>query len=382
VTICRTAPAGRPALAARYSRGVRVLFASTQGAGHFNPLVPFIEAYGRAGHDALVVGPPTLDAREYPFRRGEQPPDDVLGPLWDGMPAQPPGQGDVIVVGVIFARLNVDAMLPTVRAAIEDWLPDLVVREPSEFASAIAADELGVPHVRVGIGLATVEEHALAFASPALEERRPGLTARIAASPYMTCFPASLDPAPWPVRRFRDPALDETPGPLPDWWPGDERPLLYVTFGSVAAQFPPAATAYARALEAASDLPVRVLLTVGVGAELELGEPPPNVHVERWVPQADVLGHAAAVVGHGGSGTTLGALAAGLPLVVVPLFADQPPNAARVAIAGAGVAAPMDGIRAGVERVLGDPSYRAAAERIADEMQRLPPVDDAVRLLA
>jgi UDP:flavonoid glycosyltransferase YjiC (YdhE family) len=41
---------------------------------------------------------------------------------------------------------------------------------------------------------------------------------------------------------------------------------------------------------------------------------------------------------HGGSGTTLGALAAGLPLVVVPLFADQPVNARRVAAVGAGLA--------------------------------------------
>ena len=76
-----------------------------------------------------------------------------------------------------------------------------------------------------------------------------------------------------------------------------------------------------------------MLLTTGT--DLDLGAVPTNVHVERWVPQADVLAHASVVVGHGGSGTTLGALGAGQPLVVVPLFADQPNNAARVAIASA-----------------------------------------------
>lgn len=357
---------------------MRILFASTQGAGHFNPLVPFLEAFRRAGHDVLVVGPPTLDVKDYPFRPGAGPPEEILGPIWAGMDSIPPGQGDVVVIGTIFARLNVEAMLPTARAAIEDWQPDLVVREASEFASAVAADELGVPHARVAIGLHAVEEAALAFASPGLEERRPGLVGRIASSPYLSCWPESLDPATAPVQRFRDPATEAEPQPLPDWWPGDERPLVYVTFGSVTAQFPPAAVVYGKAIEAVADLDARVLLTVGVAAEVELDGVSPNVHVEKWVPQADVLGHAAAVVGHGGSGTTLGALAAGVPLVVVPLFADQPWNAARTAVVGAGVVAPMDGIRAGIERVLADGSYRAAAGRVADELRGYPPVDDYV----
>ncbi|HEU5263782.1 MAG TPA: nucleotide disphospho-sugar-binding domain-containing protein, partial [Gaiellaceae bacterium] len=91
-----------------------------------------------------------------------------------------------------------------------------------------------------------------------------------------------------------------------------------------------------------------------------------------------VLGHAAAVVGHGGAGTTLGALAAGVPLVVVPLFADQPWNAARVAAVGAGIVAPVDGIRAAVERVLGEESYAAAERRVAAEMREHPHVDEYV----
>ena len=48
--------------------------------------------------------------------------------------------------------------------------------------------------------------------------------------------------------RFRHPAADADSEPLPDWWPGDERPLVYVSFGSVAATFPPAAQVYSAAL--------------------------------------------------------------------------------------------------------------------------------------
>jgi hypothetical protein len=356
---------------------MRVLFASTQGAGHFGPLVPFIEASQRRGHEILVVGPPTLDARGYPFRAGAVPPPETLGPLWERMPSLPPGQGDVVVVGVIFARLNVEAMLPALTDAIEEWRPDLVVREVGEFAAAVAADVLGVPQVRVAVGLAQVEEGALAFAAPGLEERRAGLTERIAASPYLTCFPETLDPAPFEARRFSDLAPAAEPPALPQWWPSAEGPFVYVSFGSVAGSFPPAAPVYEKALEAVSELPVRALLTTG-RHEFELGPVTANVHVEQWVPDGDVLPHASVVVGHGGSGTTLHALAAGCPLVVVPLFADQPQNAARVAVVGAGVVAPIDGIRAGIERVLRDDRYRGAAMRIAAEMRALPPVDHAL----
>lgn len=357
---------------------MRILAASTQGAGHFGPLVPFLDAALRLGHEVLVVGPPTLDPRSFPFRVGEAPPEEVLRPVWDSMPQQPPAQGEVVVVGHIFARLNVEAMLPTVRAAIAEWLPDLVLRESSEFASAVAADEFEIEHARVAVGLHTVEEGSLAFASPALEERRPGLVARIANTEFLTCWPESVDPRSGGVRRFREPLTQVATKPLPDWWHGDDRPLVYVTFGSVAAQLAPTAVVYERALEAMTEIDARVLLTVGVGANLELTRVPPNVHVERWVPQADVLGHAAVVVGHGGSGTTLGALAAGVPLVVVPLFADQPWNAARVAAVGAGIVAPVDGIRAAVERVLGEESYAAAARRVAAEMREHPHVDEYV----
>jgi len=125
------------------------------------------------------------------------------------MGSLPPGQGDVVVVGVIFARLNVEAMLPTLSEAIEEWRPDVIVREAAEFASAAAAELHGLPHVRVAVGMAQVEEFALALSAPALEDRRFGLVAQIAESPYLTCYPASVDPAPFEVARFRDPGVLE-----------------------------------------------------------------------------------------------------------------------------------------------------------------------------
>lgn len=354
---------------------MRVLFTSTQGAGHFGPLIPFIDAARRGGHETLIVGPPTLKARGYEFTPGASPPDELLGPLWGRMPSLPPGQGDVVVVGQIFAALNVDAMLPKLEQVFEEWRPDLVLRETAEYASAIAAERYAVPHVRVSTGVALVEEATIAVAAPALEERQPGIVRRIMDSPYLSYFPAGVDPSPFPVSRYRHPATEATPAPLPDWWPADGRPLVYVSFGSVAATFPPAAQVYSAALAAAAELPVRVLLTLG-GNELDLDDIPSNVHVESWVSEPDVLAGAAAAVGHGGSGTTLSALAAGCPLVVVPLFGDQPSNAVRIAASGAGVAASIDRIGERVRLVLDRAAYRTTARAMADEMRTFPPVDD------
>ena len=114
---------------------------------------------------------------------------------------------------------------------------------------------------------------------------------------------------------------------------------------------------------------------------------PANVRVERWVPQADLMPHVAAMVCHGGSGTVTMGLAGGVPMAVVPLFADQPWNAERVDAVGAGIAlgrgpeAAIAGMREAVVRLTGDPAYRASAQRIAAEMRALPPVDAAVGIV-
>jgi MGT family glycosyltransferase len=153
---------------------------------------------------------------------------------------------------------------------------------------------------------------------------------------------------------------------------------VYVTFGTVIGYLQDAPDRFRAALDAVAALDVRVLMTVGRKLDRGLlGDIPANVHVEAWIPQRDVVGEAAAVVCHGGSGTVLGALAAGVPVVAVPVFGDQFSNGQRVAGAGAGLvveAAPR--LTRAVTEVLSNPGYRVAAARIATEMRRQPAVDD------
>jgi UDP:flavonoid glycosyltransferase YjiC (YdhE family) len=386
---------------------VRVLFASTRGTGHFNPLVPFIEASLRGGHEVMVAGPPPLAEQVaragYRFWEGAVPPEDELGAAWGRVPTVSPDEANAIVIGEIFAGLNVRAMLPSLLAACEEWRPDVVIREQAEFASAIAAERHGLRHARLSVSLAPLDQMGLELAGAHLDEQQPGIADRIWSSPYLTYLPAALEdpavPRPPAIHRFRDPAATAPGEPLPDWWHGDSRTLVYVSFGSVTGTMPHAEALYAAVFEAAAEIPARVLLTVGSrDVDIDaLGPAPANLHVEPWVTPADVLPQAAAVVSHGGFGTTLGAVAAGLPLVVVPLFGDQPHNARRVEEVGAGISlwpdpsAPPEAVRSGIDpaglrdaitTVLEDPSYGRTASAFAGEMAALPPTDAAMDAIA
>ena len=144
---------------------------------------------------------------------------------------------------------------------------------------------------------------------------------------------------------------------------------------------------FGRVLAGLRELPIDVIATVGRGLDPgRLGPQPANVHVAAHIPQAVVLAHCDLVVSHGGSGTVVGTLAAGLPSVVLPMGADQPHNAARCEALGVGRR--LDALRAtpemigeAVVAVLREPGYRAAADRIRDEIAALPGPEHAVDLL-
>jgi MGT family glycosyltransferase len=125
-----------------------------------------------------------------------------------------------------------------------------------------------------------------------------------------------------------------------------------------------------RAADALGQLPVHALVTTGPAVDPAVIRAPQNVSVRRWARHADVLPHCSAVVTHGGHGTVIKALAAGVPLVIAPLGRDQPDNAARVIHAGAGLrvrkTADIATLRRAIARVLDDRHYQDAARRMAE----------------
>ncbi len=365
------------------------------------PLANVGRAIQRVGHEPMVLVPPALaqtaERTGLRYRVGDEPPRALIEEIWQRVRAGPPEAVVGLIDRELFAARCTEMMLAPARELRNTWRPELVVREPCEYASAIAAHEAGIAQVQVGISLAAIEFRVRAMVAPIIDRFAPGVSAAIASSPYLSSFPPSLDPSPWPdTRRFR---LSPAPsaGAIKRC-SGGELPLVYVTFGSVLGHLPEAIGVYRAALEALAGLPARVLLTVGRATDIaSIGPVPANTRVEQWVAQDAVLEQAALVVCHGGSGTTFGALAAGVPLVICPLFADQPQNGRAVQDAGAGIVLPgyedaaggvrtlgpehVGPLRESIEEVLNAPAYRRAARRLAAEIADMPTLDELVKPL-
>jgi UDP:flavonoid glycosyltransferase YjiC (YdhE family) len=380
---------------------MRVLFSSTRGTGHLQPLLPYARALRRQNHEVLVAGPEELSAplRSAGFAHAAfgHPGDAALSPIWARLRGIPNEEALVIVAREIFAGLNAQTALPRLLETIDTFRPDVIVRDSVEFAAVVAAESRGLPHVAVQVHVSFVEERLTSFAVEPIDALRqqaglaPDGGASLHNEPTFSAFPASLDDPSVPTRlrapmRMRmiddEPTSDKSP-----WIKADgNKPLLYITFGTIVGSTPHVRSIYRTALDAVADLPVHALLTTGHGLEPDvLGAIPENVQVEAWIPQRDILPHAHALVCHGGSGTVLGALAAGVPMVITPLGADQPDNAQRVAAVGAGLALPAPDahtLRAAIEQVLADPELRRGARRLADEMASMASIERAVDALA
>jgi MGT family glycosyltransferase len=151
------------------------------------------------------------------------------------------------------------------------------------------------------------------------------------------------------------------------WSATDPRPLVLVGFSTT---FQNQAAALARVIDALRDLPVRAVVTTGPAIDAAALPSAANVHVCASAPHSVLLQDASAAITHCGHGTVIRALAAGVPLLCMPMGRDQNDNAARVVHAGAGVrlapTAAADSIRASVQQLLATPRYRDAARRLGE----------------
>ncbi|WP_237481573.1 glycosyltransferase [Lichenibacterium dinghuense] len=189
-------------------------------------------------------------------------------------------------------------------------------------------------------------------------------------------------------RRAPPPAL-RLCGPLrlpePRIWDAEPgRPDVFCSLGTLQGARRPVFEAVASACHRLG-LP----LTIAHGGRLDAAAAaglPGRPRVESFVPQRAVMRASSAVVTHGGLNTVLDALAAGVPLVVVPLAFEQGAIAARVERCGAGVVVPLRrltaaSLAAALSTVLERPGYRARAEALRDEIAAAGGVDRAADLV-
>ncbi len=392
----------------------RYLFALWEGAGAVPPVLSVAGALRRRGHDVRVLADPVLrpeveaagaehvDWTRTPHRVDRSEASELFRD-WEAR--TPLGALARVRDRLMFGRAA--DVAADVRAELDRRPADVVVAETALPGAILAAEGAGLPSAMVfttvyplplpgrppfGPGLAPMGGpvgrardgvlEALSRAgwnrglAPLNEARREHGLPPLAnamdqyqrADRVLALTTAAFDTGDAPLPKghvHTGPRLDD-PSWVAGWTPppGDD-PLVLVGLSTSRQGQVPLLRRIASALGA---MPVRAVLTTGLGVDPPDVPAPANVQVVRSAPHSQVLPHAAAVVTHAGHGTVIKALAEGVPLVCLPMGRDQLEVAARVRTAGAGVVLPPRAkeprIAAAIGTVLADPSYREAAGRM------------------
>jgi MGT family glycosyltransferase len=403
------------------SPSLRFLLPTWEGGGNVPPELGIARRLIARGHQVHVLADPTVSDgaaaagctfspwRRGPHRTSHDPAQDLLKDWESNNPL-------VMLQRVrdrFIAGPCADFAADTAEA-IEDFGPDAVVADAFLFGSIIAAQAVpipvalvvtniwimptrGAPPIGPGFALAkTVLGRTRDAAMLALVNRlfRAGLPpvnsarATYGLAPLSSFYDQALtadrilvttspafDYAAGSVPanvRYVGPILDD-PSWVEPWtspWPeSDGHPLVLVGFSSTYQNQGPLLRLVVEALSA---LPVRAVVTVGQMLDPDEVPPAHNVAVVRSAPHTQVLARASLVVSHCGHGTTIKTLAAGVPMVCIPMGRDQNDTAARVVHHGAGLRlspkASVTEIRKTVQKVLADPSFRTNASRLASSI--------------
>jgi UDP:flavonoid glycosyltransferase YjiC (YdhE family) len=388
---------------------MRILFTVQPSTGHLHPLVPVARALTARGHEVAVCSSPSFRGEVEAFGLSHR--DAGLDWItsdhstWGSFPPMPPpGPEFGAFVVTVFADISARHMVPDLLAIAEDWSPDLIVREAMEYGGCLAAERLGIPHASIGgNGYSAVDSPDVHYF--------PG-NRRLVAEPLARHREAfGLGPDPDNLMPFRHLHLCFTPpawdgsdvqrpanthflrhanatkpeASVPPWVHSlPDRPTVLASLGTVFNTTPGVLEAIIDGLGHES-----VNLVVAIGPDQDparFGTVPPGVRLEHYVPQPTLLPHCAVFVTHGGFNSVKESLISGVPMVVIPITADQPYCAERCASLGvARVITPdqrtPDAVRDATRGVLADPTYGANAQAFRQQMLALPGQDHMVELL-
>jgi MGT family glycosyltransferase len=354
----------------------RILAYTSPATGHVFPLVPGLLALRERGHEVMLLSPAEhvaqlraagIDAAPLDPRIEAVPVADYEAK--DGRERLHRGLHDLLARG--------EHERADLERAIISYSPDVLLIDTNAYGAAIGAEASGLPWATVfpslipfpgkgippdGLGLKPLRGPLGALRDKLLfkvvvREYRKAMMPRLNALRVNAGLAPVSDPiahmyrpdrllaltgAPLeyarvdtpPHVRFVGAQLWDPPAEVPAWLdePGD--PWVLVT---CSTEYQGDEQLAAAAIEGLRGEKVRVIVTLadahGVG-ELPAGD---NVRIERFVPHGPVLERAAAVVCHGGMGIVQKAVAAGVPIVVVPFGRDQPEVARRIAVSSTGV---------------------------------------------
>ncbi|WP_329307829.1 glycosyltransferase (plasmid) [Streptomyces sp. NBC_01260] len=384
---------------------MKVLFASLGNYGHVFPMVPLAKATVEAGHEVwfatnhqfhpileksglrpvscgLTVpeafieaagGQAFLDAHGGSVQASDIPSDQLAGLA-------------VKAFGSVLPRNVFEDITPV----IDSLRPDLVVYEIANPGAGFAAAAAGVPALCQGIGRVSpaptmdplIQRELFGTANELGVADKIGPN-RTLGNPFVDICPSVVQTEEIPSSGVRiiqqRPIPFAEPGELPAQITEGEGPLVYLSFGTVVGS----AERLRTVIDGLLPLGVRVLVATSAVDPADLGELPDRVVALPWVPQAEVLRHADVVIHHGGHGTTMASLAAGLPQLILPAEGDGFANGPAVRAAGSGqvlVGAEVTSaaVEAEVRTLLADGAIGEAARRIAKEVEAMPGPDETV----
>lgn len=348
--------------------------------GHLNPTLAIAERLVRRGHEVTYYVTPEFEAairqtgadfRAYDsiFHRGGGPGRPTPLRLLD----------------------EIRHALPQVRAALAKDRPELVLYDMMTHSARYAAEECGLPAIRLLPSYAQNEQFRIAwpFASDPVivadYEREAKALARDLGAPYIAmndllALPAALSLVFLP-REFqpRGETFDERfvfVGPVLvehedrenfPWRFLEGGPLLYASLGTVFNDQP----AFFRLVaETFRETPWRVVLALGQRVTPEaLGNLPANVYAGSYLPQLALLEKTSLFLTHGGMNSVQGAIWHGVPMVVYPQMREQQESARRVAELKLGLNLEGEALTAGrlreaIAQVAGDETLRANVRRL------------------
>ncbi|PPK68852.1 glycosyltransferase [Actinokineospora auranticolor] len=373
---------------------MEILFTSLPAHGHTYPLLPLAIAARDAGHRVTYA---TWESFEEPlarlgfefFRAGGDMQAlfrEVMAGFGVAEFDSPAGLDPQLIrrtAAAVFGRRMPENFIADLRPLMVERRFDLVVYEAANVGAGIAARAEGLPAVSHAVSRGGVIQTLPGFLEGLREIAAANGTeidldaGHEGRDRYLDIYPTSLqdeEVAAAPNRVPVRPVAFSEPGELPSWVPEHREKLIYLTLGTAFGN-PAVLRAAIDGLAATGH---RVLVSAGPTVDpAVLGTPPANVTVQSWVPQAELLPHLDLVVHHGGSGTTLGAAAAGVRQLFVPQGADQFLNATTFTEAGAsrqllGDDVTADAITSTALDLLADDAAADATAAVAKEISAMP----------
>lgn len=380
---------------------MHIAFVSLGAFGHINPTLALVTELVKQGVRVTYF---TTEA----FRNIIEPTGAkfVAVPSWmaendkhnDGEKKEDDGG---VAAAVPFLFLNeAGAYIDTILDTLHDDKPDAIVHDFAGIAGTIAADNLNVPNVMLYTSYPSNDSYSVAAgfescpADHPLREAAAGIAAGYAEKygcRVMTVkeiFDGHGDFNLVMMQKKLVPnyeSFDDSfvftgvqigkRAAFGSWKaPDNGKPLLYSSLGTAFNNWP---EYYPILFDAVRDLDINVFAALGSIDPASLKDIPANVEVGQMVPQLDILSQASVFITHAGMGGTGEAIYYGVPMIAIPQMEEQAITARQIEKLGLGVAfldksaITSEALKTAIQKLLTEPSYKAAAEQFSADMKTL-----------